>query len=315
MKRALFLPSILLATIVVCAPPVRAADRASEAGWNEANLETMVLDDMEDVSDWYNGSREETTLSAADHHVRVGQRALCFANLVDHTKGEEKYPVGWPRTGKDLKDNLPTDWTEWDFFECWIYTTTSRPTLPKTPLRVGFYHSGPKRSTHVRLDQVAKDQWVHVVIPTDDLMDPADVQRIQFNISESDYQHGDQIDFYIDQVALKRYVEPTIAEVRPERKLVFTTDRSLLVQYKLLGRRGLSDTQIELAAGHGEQTLATAATTATRQGELILRLVRSLPTGLGWVRLGLRGADRRLIDQQQVPVRVIPGPFEEELQP
>ena len=42
--------------------------------------------------------------------MKQGRFALKFANLVDYTKGERNYPIGWPRTGKDLAKAKRTDW-------------------------------------------------------------------------------------------------------------------------------------------------------------------------------------------------------------
>ena len=146
----------LLSAVLVCAAIAHAA--AQEVpygrGITDANKERLVLDDMEDVSDWYSGTPEETTISASDKHVKQGAHSLEFANRVDHTKGEKNYPVGWPRVGKDLAKTGMTDWSAYDLFECWIYTETSRPQLPVGPLSVGFYHSGPKRSSSFPLNNV-----------------------------------------------------------------------------------------------------------------------------------------------------------------
>lgn len=305
--------SVVLMVLSFNCSPLLAEQPPPDPQSSRTNMEFLVLDDMEDVSDWYNGSPDETEISASAQHARVGQHSLCFANLVDYTKGEKNYPVGWPRTGKDMKQDLPTDWSEWDSFECWIYATTSRQKLPKTPVGIGFYHSGHKRSTHVRLDQVEKDRWVRVVVPTDDLLDASDVQRMQFNISESDYKHGDRVNFYIDQAQLTRYIAPFVAELNPDRKLLLSTDRNLLLRYKLAGRQGLSEASLEASFGQGDQTLSVASCPARREGEALLRFDRPMPEGECWVRLVLRDAAGRAIDRKQVPIRVIAGPFEQEI--
>jgi len=209
--------------------------------------ERLPLDDMEDISDWYNGSPEETVLSISKQYLHAGNASVCFANTVDHTKGEVAYPVGWPRFGKNLAEENLTDWSEYDFFECWIYTESSRADLPKSPLSVGFYHTGQKRSTSFPLTDVALGSWTQISIPVTELLDSSDVQRVQFNISESNYLHGDQVDFYIASPALVRYVNPQIEMFQVERKLLYSTERTLRAQYELVGFRGQTGIEVQLS--------------------------------------------------------------------
>lgn len=279
-------------------------------GLTEANKEQLVLDDMEDVSDWYNGSPEETRLAASDKHVKEGSKSLLFANRVDHTKGEKNYPIGWPRTGKNLGKLKLTDFSQYDSFECWIYTETSRASLPGQPLGVGFYHSGSKRSTAFRLDDVAKDRWVKVVVPITRLTAPADVQRVQFNISESNYKHGDRVDFYIDEMVLVRYVEPAVAQIEVDRKILYSSDREITASYRLAGYKGMDDVKVEFSIGPvGQEPVAKSVGKAVRFGELPLRITKKLDPGKYTARLDLRDAAGRLVDRRKTAFRVVRGPF------
>ncbi len=307
---ALFLLAALLPGWPV---PARAAEEPYGKGLSEANEERLVLEDVADISDWYNGSPEETTLSVSGRHSREGRPTLLFANRVDHTTGEKNYPIGWPRTGKNLAKQKLTDWSAYDRFECWVYAETSRESLPKTPLALGFYHSGQRRSSHVRLPEVKKDNWVKVAIPLSKLIDPTDVQRMQWNISESDYAHGDQVDFYIDRPALVRYVQPAVAELEMDRKLVFSDTRVLRARFKLVGYKGLETTRVQLAVGRvGEAGVAEADGPATPSGDLAVPIRQPLPPGRYWASLQLRDADGKLIDRCKVEFRVIAGPFKEQ---
>jgi hypothetical protein len=302
----------LLAALVLAALPAGQGTAAAEEtpygkGMTEANTQRLVLDDIRDTAGWDNGSPEETTLSISDRHAR---RALLFANVVDHTQGEKNYPVGWPRTGLNLAKAKRTDWSGYDFFECWIYAEASRPSLPKTPISVGFYHSGQKRSSHFPLTEVRKDAWAKVVIPVARLLDPKDVQRVQFNISESDYKHGDRADFYIGDVALARFAEPAVAELTPQRGIIYSNARTFRASYKLVGHQGLEGTKVELVLGlEGRPPAARAAAGAARDGEIALPIAAPLEPGSYRATLGLRDAHGKLIDRKDAPVRVIRGPF------
>ncbi|MCL4193511.1 MAG: hypothetical protein KJZ87_17375 [Thermoguttaceae bacterium] len=278
-------------------------------GMTDANKERLVIEDGEDAADWYNGSPDETKLSADDRHAKAGSRAVLFANVVDHTKGETNYPIGWPRVGKDLGKLQFTDWSAYDFFECWIYCDTSRERLPASPLGVGFYHSGPKRSTNFRLPEVTKGQWVPVQIPVAKIERPDDVQRVQFNISEADYKHGDRVDFFIDDVVLTRFVDPAINEFAPERRLVYSSERQLRAAYSLVGYKGLEAVVVELAIlGPDGTVLARATGSPSRQGEIIARIERPLAPGVCLARLSLRDGEGRLVDRRDAEFRVIAGP-------
>lgn len=279
-------------------------------GLTDANKERTLIDDMADISGWYNGSPVETTLSRSDKHAPGGKFSLKFANVVDHTRGEKNYPIGWPRTGKDLARARLVDWSGYDFFECWIFTETSRPALPATPLSVGFYHAGGPRSSSFPLKQVKKDAWVKIIIPVAELAAPRDVQRIQFNISEADYKHGDRVDFYIADVVLTRFIEPAAAELRLQRRLLYSTDTAVTTSFKLVGHQErLKETAACFEIGQDAQPRAQKSQAAARSGEITLDPGPAMPPGLYWARLSLLDRQGKLLDRKQVEFRVIPGPF------
>ncbi|MHB8898595.1 MAG: hypothetical protein ACYC6Y_07595 [Thermoguttaceae bacterium] len=302
----------LLLVAAVAAVAARAADDLSDVP-----MERLVIDDMEDVADWSNGSPDETRLAASDVHVKEGKFSLEFANVVDHTKGEKNYPIGWPRTGKELKSAGLTDWTGYEYFECWIYVTTSRESLPREPLGVGFYHSGPKRSTSFPLAEIRKDAWTRIRIPISKIDPAADVQRVQFNISESNYSHGDRVQFSVDDVVLTRFAHPVIGFLAAQRRLVYTGDRRVTAEFELLGNRSGKPVDVVLEVGRGNETVATArAPAADLAGEITAELPvgdrpadRPLAPGPAWMKLTLQDASGKALHARQAIFRVIEGPF------
>ena len=288
-----------------------AAERPYGRGLTEANQERLVIDDMENIAAWTTDTPVETTLSASEEHVKQGRHSLKFGNVVDYTRGEKNYPIGWPRMRKNLAKMHRTDWSGYDFFECWIYCDSSRAALPSTPIGLGFSHpgSGRRRSSSFSLKEVQKDRWVKIVIPISKLLDPHDVQSVQFNISESDYKHGDRVDFYIDDMALTRYIDPTVAALATDRRVLFSNDRQITALYTLMGHRDMDRVKIQFAIGSGEPALARGQGTPSDPGELLLRLERTLPPGDYWARLDLRDEGGRLIDRRQSGFRVVAGPF------
>ncbi len=309
-----FVPALLLLALSVfnhCSSA--AAERPYGRGLTEANQERLVLDDMENISAWTTDTPVETTLSASEEHVKQGRHSLKFGNVVDYTRGEKNYPIGWPRTRKNLAKIHRTDWSSYDFFECWIYCDTSRVALPSTPVGLGFNHtsSGRRRASSFSLKEVKKDQWVKIVIPISKLLDPKDVQSVQFHISESDYKHHDRVDFYIDDMVLTRYIDPTIAALTTDRRVLFSNDRQITALYTLMGHRDVDRVKVRFEIGRGELPLAHHEGVPAEPGELSLPLDRALPPGDYWARLDLRDARGRLIDRRQSGFRVVAGPFGE----
>ena len=310
MRNLALFPCFLLAVFTVLPGRAGAEEVPYGRGLSEANKDRLVLDDMEGTPDWSNGSPEETTISTSDKHVKQGKHALRFANVVDYTKGEKNYPIGWPRISKSLRKAGLTDWSAYDFFECWIYVETSRASLPNDALGIGFQHSGRKRSSGWPLKEVQKDQWVKVVVPIGKLADPADVQDVKFHIAEANYKHGDHVDFYIDDMVLTRYVDPAVVNLTLERRIVYGTERQLAASYRLSGRKGMDAVKVELAIGQGDGApVAKTTTAAAREGDITLPLGDRLAAGAYWARLGLRDAQGKLIDRKQAEFRVIQGPF------
>ena len=304
MKRLLS-ASCLLALLAI---PAAADEAPYGRGMTEANIERRVIDSMENVSGWINGSPLETRLSRSDR-AHGGKYSLLFANVVDYTQGEKNYPIGWPRTNRNLVKDKLTDWSAWDAFECWIYADTSRDSLPKSPIGMSFGHPGRRHSTRVELDQVQKGQWAHVVVPMTKLDDPKNVLSIQFNISESSYKHGDRVDFYVSGMSLARYVEPAVAELELDRQVVYGNTNCVVARYGLVGSRPLDAVRVELAIGQGDRVAARHAVGATRRGEVELPVQGRLAPGPYWAQLGLRDTSGKLIDRKRCEFRVVDGPF------
>jgi hypothetical protein len=309
MKRVLVQAMVATALTFSAGGAAGADQPACDRGAAEANIERLVLDDMQDIAGWYNGSPVETTLARSER-AKEGRYSLAFANVVDHFQGEKDHPVGWPRVGRDLAKTKRTDWSDYDFFECWIYTETSRAQLPATPVSIGFSHTGPKRATSVTLKEVKKDEWVKIVVPIARLLDAQDVRRVQFNISEANYKHGDRVTFFINRPALTRYIRPVIAQVDMDRRLHYANDRHIVVSYTLLGRQGMDQVKLQLEIGPAQGAcIAQATGPATRQGDLALSPGKALDPGTYWARLSVRDRDGKQVDCREVEFRVIAGPF------
>ncbi|NOZ21925.1 MAG: hypothetical protein GXP25_12655 [Planctomycetes bacterium] len=311
MERDLFRGIVLVAVLLSVGCETLPAEKPYGRGMTEANKERLVIDDMEDVSDWYYAKEEDSKLTTSSKHVKEGKSSLLFSTHINHKGGQKNYPIGWPRTGKRLQDTKMTDWSDYDFFECWIYTETSRDALPSTPFTVAFCHSGHRNSTPFRLKELKKNEWVKIVIPISKLKQPKDVQSLQFHINESDYKHDDQVDFYIDDMVLTRFIDPTIVTLDVNKKLIYASDRQISATYSLSGYKGMDKVTVELEIGRGiTAPVAKGTAKAAKRGEVSVAMpAQRVVPGTYWARLSLRDAEGKLIDRKQVEFRVLTGPF------
>jgi hypothetical protein len=196
-------------------------------------MEKLVLFGPDSAKTW---SVAESSLEPSTVHVKTGRAALHWCVKVDYFAGEKNYPIGWPRFGHNISDSM-RDWSAWDYLHAWVYTTTSRAALPKEPVGLGIQAPDKATALHTRLTELKPGAWVEVKIPVSRLAQAADVRNLQFHISESDYKHGDQLDLWVDDLALLRYAEPTLLEFAAENAVMFAGARTVPVKLQLAGVR------------------------------------------------------------------------------
>jgi hypothetical protein len=83
--------------------------------------------------------------------------------------------------------------------------------------------------------EAQKGKWTHVRVPTSNMPSPAKCTAVQFFIAESNYNHGDVLDFWIDGLALVRYAEPTIIRVRPLGEVQYADTGVVRIEVRLTG--------------------------------------------------------------------------------
>jgi len=272
----------------------------------EPRMEAMVIADGDSGSQW---DAAEATMEPDGTHAREG-RAMHFHIDVNHETGQPDYPIGWPRTNTGVPAEYQ-DWRRWDFVDFWLYSDTSREELPSTPL--GFIVRSPDRpnSFSTTLSDARKGEWTHFRFPTSDMPNPAECTRVQFFISESNYNHGDTVDFWIDDLALLRYAEPTIIDMHPLNRVQYADAQVVRVQIDLTG----------LQEGETAEVLAKLVCndSPVRQGSerlgpgvhtIPLKVGGNMPVGQYEVQARIVGGDRVITD----PMRVISSPWEGEEQ-
>ena len=179
----------------------------------EPPLEKRIVFSPESAVTW---SVAESTVESSTVRTRTGSPVLHWHITVDHFAGEPQYPIGWPRANCALRDAAARDWSGWDYFQFWVYTDTTRAALPREPLGLTL-HTPDKQDAYQRpLTEVKQGEWVQVRIPLAQVPRHHDVRLLQVHISESQYRHQDQLDFFFDELALARYAQPTLLDLAPE---------------------------------------------------------------------------------------------------
>jgi hypothetical protein len=231
-------PSFRIGTAAVLV----AALLGTHAAGAEPPLEKRIVFGPESAPQW---SAPESAVEAAAEPSRSGSPVLHWHITVDHFAGEPKYPIGWPRANCALRDAAARDWSDWDYFEFWVFTDTTRAALPRDPVGLAL-HTPDKQDAYTRpLSELKKGEWVQVRIPLSQIPRREDVRLMQVHISESNYRHQDQLDFYFDEIALLRYAQPTLLDLAAESEVMFADLQQLAVKFQLAGVK--AEDRVEVA--------------------------------------------------------------------
>jgi hypothetical protein len=275
-----------------------------DAQADEPPMETLVLADGDSDSQWHTA---EAMMRPDATHSMEG-RAMRFHIDVNHETGQPDYPIGWPRTYLSMPEES-RDWRKWDFVEFWLYADTSRKNLPNTPL--GFIVRSPDKpnSYHRTVDEAQKGKWTHVRVPTSDMPLPGQCTAVQFFIAESNYNHGDVLDFWIDGLALVRYAEPTIISMQPLGRVQYADTDAVRME---VGMTGLEERQTaELLV-----RLVRDSETVRRSSAVLRSGVQTVPLEVGGdLEAGCYELQAQIVGSQRTvteTIRVISSPWEEE---
>jgi hypothetical protein len=256
----------------------------------------LVLADGSDPEAWVPA---ECEITSSEEHAREGASVL-FHVPVDHFAGEIKYPIGWPRMYLPFAEDF-------DFLSMWVYTDTSREKLPRTAL--GFAILCPDRNSQWTrtLNEVEKGEWVRVVVPLSLVPDLTNCTSIKFHISESNYQHEDIVDFYVDDVKLLAYAEPTILELTPLTGLMYADATSLRVQVRVAGLADDIAADMTCVLKRDGQTLAEENLAVTRGAQSLLMTLGSSQLAPGECTLEATIAGGHTVTQT---IRIVASPWE-----
>ena len=183
---------------------------------------------------------------------------------MDYYGGEPNYPIGWPRFCHAISAGPQRDWSAWDYLHAWIYTTASRKTLPKEPLGLVLHLPDRANAFNWNLADLKLGAWAEINIPISRIPRSHDVRFIQFFISEANYKHQDQLDFYFDDLALLRYAQPTVLDLAAETAVLFADTKAVAAQFQLLGSKQGDTVPVACELRHEGKVTASTTLQATR---------------------------------------------------
>ena len=224
-------------------------------------MERLVLFDPHAAKQW---SQAESSAETSTTRTRSSAPTLHWHVTVDHTTGEPKYPIGWPRITQTIPDGPLRDWSAWDFLHFWVFTETSRERLPRDPVGLTLYAPDKSSGFLRRLSELKKRTWTEVTVPIAQISRPADVRLIQFHISESDYRHQDTLDLYFDELALLRYAKPTLLDFAAERAVMFDDTKHIPAHFRLSGVKPDEMLEVSCELRREGRIAARASVKATR---------------------------------------------------
>ncbi|HCU36132.1 MAG TPA: hypothetical protein DGT21_12000 [Armatimonadetes bacterium] len=220
----------------------------------EGEMEKLVLAAGARPEVW---SVAEATMASSPEMRKTGEASLHFHIDVDYFAGEAKYPIGWPRASVPFDQPWQQDWSAFDTLRLWVHSDTSRDALPSTPLGMIIYTPDKAHSFNYNMGELRKGEWVRIEIPLTRIANHDQVTRIQFAISESDYRHGDVLDFHIDDICLLRYAEPHLSDCRALPRVGYSDLRTVKVAFRALGIPGDGETPATLSLKSGGDQLAS----------------------------------------------------------
>lgn len=266
--RALVAAAGMVLATALCAQPIAPG----------AALERLPLVAETTSKAW---SPAESNLQWSTARAKTGEGSWHWHIAVDHFTGEPKYPIGWPRITRPIAAGPLRDWSAWDFLHAWIYTDTSRAALPRDPVGLGLHTPDRANAFHRSLSTLKKGEWVQVLIPLNEIPRHQDVRQIQFNIAESNYKHGDTLDFFINDLAVIRYAEPTIVHFSAENGVVLADARLVSAALQLSGVKAAETKLVVCELRQQDRVVARSTTQATRGMQRV-----ALPLGQSRVAAG-----------------------------
>jgi len=313
-------PSVLVA-ISARTKPLAETLSPYETAARRGNLHTFDLGG--DFTGWKNGTAEgKTEVTVAARHG--GKTGLRWTVGIDHLNdgGEGgKYPVGWPRLGRDFKPG-ELDMSRYETLEFWIRIDSNRDEVADdhTPIGLVISSHSRKRALYETTVELGGEQrvWVPLRFSLKKMMAAADaglepwksVSRVQLYVSEHDYAHGTRLVFDVGEISLLRLTAPVIAGMDAPRHFLLPR-RTLAFAFDAIGTGAVVKGSHRIAAtleGTGGKARAELRQDLADSQGVALPLPAIEP-GAYTLRLTIRDAEGTKCSELAQPVTAHAGPL------
>lgn len=237
----------------------------------------LLLDGFESARGWHTGGQKEIRFDLSSRHVKQGRTALHLHVEIDHTNAEEvnkvKYPMGWPSVKKEYP--APVDLSDYDFIEFDVYFHSRDGVDPDFAMHTTFSDSQKRGIYRTTLTDLRHGKWAHEKLCIRDVPNANDLRNISFSLSESCYDDGAVIDFYIDNLRATKAAGYRPPPVRPVRAVVARSDAFIL--WKEGPSQKIQRTETVDLDGAPNPTISLSA--ARNETEAVQLVVRPLHKG------------------------------------
>jgi len=244
-----------------------------------ASSQERLIDDFETLDGWRTGGQKEASLKLNSRWVKRGKRSLHFHVEIDHQNAEAvkkvKYPMGWPSITKEYE--TPIDVSDYDFLEFDVAFTSHRKRDADFALHVTIKDSQGKGIYGAPLIDLRHGKWAHEKLCIRDVPAAKGLASVHFFLSESAYDHGDVVDFYIDNLRATRAAGYQPPEVRPVRRPLARSAAAVLWMEGSC-RKVMRTEEVDLSGVADPLVSLSAARNETEAVQLVVR-----PLGKGGV--------------------------------
>ncbi len=192
--------------------------------------DSLLVEGFETLDGWETGGQKEVSFDLSDQHVKEGKHALHIHVEIDHKNGEDvggvKYPMGWPSVRKEYE--TPVDVSAYDFLEFDVYFESQRGVDPDFGMNVTVRNAEEHGIYRATLIDLRHGKWAHEKLCIRDIATADDLAWVSFWLSESTYDDGAVIDFYIDNLRATKAADYQPPEVVPVRHPVVKADFATL---------------------------------------------------------------------------------------
>ncbi len=274
--------------------------------------DSILVEGFETLDGWSTGGQKEISFELSDAHVKEGKHSLHLHVEIDHQHAEAveevKYPMGWPSVTKLYEPGI--DLSEYDFLEFDIYFESERRRDPDFAINIIVKDSKRKGIYSAPFIDLRDHKWAHEKLCIRDVPTAADFAYLHFFLSESVYDHGDVIDFCIDNLRATKAGHYWPPETAPVRHPVVRSEAAVLWM-EGPARKIMRTEDVDLSAKPDPVVKMWAARNETEAVQLVVRPLVEGGVGDVSVQVGeLRARDGAWISPENVfwsPVYYVPA--------